>query len=48
MPVIAPIMKVQSCRNLGANVIVKGGDMGEAKKIAMKLSKQENLPYING
>ena len=48
MPVIAPIMKVQSCRNLGANVIVKGSDMGEAKKIAMKISRDENITYING
>jgi threonine dehydratase len=29
MPKVAPIMKVQNCRNLGANVIVYGEDIGE-------------------
>lgn len=29
MPIIAPIMKVSACRQYGANVIVKGDDLGE-------------------
>ena len=48
MPIVAPIMKIQSCQQLGANVVVQGHDMGEAKQIAMKLSKEKGLVYING
>jgi threonine dehydratase len=48
MPIVAPIMKIQSCQQLGANVVVQGHDMGEAKQLAMKLSKEKGLVYING
>nr|XP_018902527.1 PREDICTED: uncharacterized protein LOC109034054 isoform X2 [Bemisia tabaci] len=48
MPIVAPIMKIQSCRNLGANVVVQGKNMKEAKLIAMKLAKERSLVYING
>jgi threonine dehydratase len=48
MPIVAPIMKIQSCQQLGANVVVEGHDMGEAKKIAMRLGKERGLVYING
>ncbi|XP_059470892.1 L-threonine ammonia-lyase [Neocloeon triangulifer] len=48
MPIVAPIMKIQSCQQLGANVVVQGHDMGEAKRIAMKLGKERGLVYING
>ena len=29
MPIVAPLMKVSACRQHGANVIVKGKDIGE-------------------
>ncbi|KDR16615.1 uncharacterized protein LOC110832432 isoform X2 [Zootermopsis nevadensis] len=48
MPVVAPIMKIRACRQHGASVVVQGKDMGEAKKIAMQLSKERDLIYING
>ncbi|XP_055678510.1 L-threonine ammonia-lyase [Lutzomyia longipalpis] len=48
MPIAAPIMKIQKCRSYGANVIVKGESMSEAKKIAMSIGKRRNLVYING
>ncbi|XP_026467860.1 uncharacterized protein LOC113371448 [Ctenocephalides felis] len=48
MPTAAPIMKIQKCRNYGANVIVHGNDMGEAKKLAMRLAHEEKLTYVNG
>ncbi|XP_063706175.1 L-threonine ammonia-lyase [Culicoides brevitarsis] len=48
MPVTAPIMKVQKCRNYGANVIVKGANMKEAKQLAMKLGEKSGLLYVNG
>ncbi|XP_076283134.1 serine racemase isoform X2 [Lasioglossum baleicum] len=48
MPVVAPIMKIAACRQYGAKVIVEGRDMGEAKRIALKYSKDEGMVYING
>ncbi|XP_011149389.1 uncharacterized protein LOC105189156 isoform X2 [Harpegnathos saltator] len=48
MPVVAPIMKIAACRQYGANVIVEGNDMGEAKRIALKHAKEKGLIYING
>ncbi|XP_034177152.1 serine racemase isoform X2 [Osmia lignaria lignaria] len=48
MPVLAPIMKIAACRQYGANVIVEGLDMGEAKRIALRYAKEKGLTYING
>ncbi|KAG5672796.1 hypothetical protein PVAND_002889 [Polypedilum vanderplanki] len=48
MPKEASIMKIQKCRNFKANVIVQGSDMAAAKKIAMELSRDKGMPYING
>jgi len=48
MPIVAPIMKIQACQQHGANVVVQGKDMGEARRIALQLSKEKNLVYING
>lgn len=48
MPVIAPIMKIQKCRNYGAKVLVQGASLGEARRIAIKIAKELDLTYING
>ncbi|XP_006621911.1 uncharacterized protein LOC102681649 [Apis dorsata] len=48
MPVIAPIMKIVACRQYGANVIVDGLDMEEARRIALRRAKEKGLTYING
>lgn len=48
MPNVAPIMKIQKCQSYGAEVIVHGDDMKEAKLHAMSLAKQKGLTYING
>lgn len=48
MPIVAPIMKIQKCKKYNANVVVQGKDMGEAKKLALKLAKENDLTYING
>ncbi|XP_002020120.2 uncharacterized protein LOC6594912 [Drosophila persimilis] len=48
MPKAAPIMKIQKCRNYKARVIVDGNDMGEAKSLAMRMSQDEGLLYVNG
>ncbi|XP_065088484.1 L-threonine ammonia-lyase-like isoform X2 [Ochlerotatus camptorhynchus] len=48
MPSKASLMKIQKCRDYHANVIVQGSDMGEAKKIALKMAHETGLTYING
>ncbi|KAG1682375.1 L-threonine ammonia-lyase [Nymphon striatum] len=48
MPIIAPIMKIELCKHYGANVTVKGADLGKSKDIALKIAKERGLEYING
>jgi len=48
MPTVAPIIKIEACRNFGASVIVRGDDMKESKHLALRLSKEKNVVYING
>lgn len=48
MPRIAPITKIQNCRELNANVMIQGAHIGEAKEYAMGLAERESLTYING
>lgn len=48
MPLVAPMMKIQCCRQHGATVVVQGQDMGEAKAIAMRMARELQLAYING
>ena len=37
MPVVAPIMKIQNCKNYGATVIIHGQDIGESRLVAFSL-----------
>ena len=48
MPKFAPLMKVANCRRLGANVILHGADLGEARTRADEIAAEKNLTYING
>ncbi|XP_020813187.1 uncharacterized protein LOC110188002 [Drosophila serrata] len=48
MPKAATIMKIQKCRKFKARVIVDGNDMGEAKSLALRMSRDEGLLYVNG
>jgi len=48
MPRIAPITKVQNCRDLGANVIIHGSHIGDAREHAAALGDAAGLTYING
>lgn len=48
MPNVAPIMKIEKCRSFGANVIIHGHDMKEAKHHAMSMAQDNSLVYING
>ena len=46
MPTVAPLATVNLCREIGANVILHGTHIGEAKVFAMREYPQ--LRYING
>ncbi len=48
MPTIAPITKVQNCRDLGAEVVVCGAHIGEAREHAFALGRESGAVYING
>jgi threonine dehydratase len=46
MPVVAPITKVDKCRKFGANVVIEGQHIGEAKVWAQETHPE--MKYING
>lgn len=48
MPETAPLIKVTTCRRLGARVLVKGGDFSEAQAVAHELVAGEGLTYVHG
>jgi len=48
MPTIAPLTKVEKCRQMGANVILHGAHIGEAKEHALASEQYQGLQYING
>lgn len=45
-PTTAPLAKVDKCRKFGANVILHGEHIGEAKQFAQK--EYPDKKYING
>lgn len=49
MPTLAPMTKVQNCRAFGANVIIQGAHIGEAKEWALTGdAANAEKTYING
>lgn len=48
MPDYAPLIKVSTCKRLGARVIVAGKDFAEARAHADALADREGLAYIHG
>lgn len=46
MPTTAPFTKVNNCRKFGANVVLYGQHIGEAKDYALETFS--NMKYING
>lgn len=48
MPVVAPLVKVEACKRFGANAIVEGDNMNEAKEYAHQYCNENDLTYING
>ncbi|CAI2347179.1 unnamed protein product [Caenorhabditis sp. 36 PRJEB53466] len=48
MPRIAPLMKINRCQDLGANVLVEGADIAESREIALQMAHKKGGTYING
>jgi threonine dehydratase len=48
MPKFAPLIKVNNCQKLGANVVLHGKDFGEAKARAHEIATEKGLAYIDG
>ena len=48
MPRFAPLTKISNCQQMGANVILDGTNIGEARQLATKLGDQQGFTYING
>src|SRR4029077_317754 len=48
MPKFAPLIKVNNCQKLGANVVLHGQDFAEAKARAHEMATEEGLAYIDG
>lgn len=48
MPQFAPLIKINNCEKLGANVVLHGKDFGESKQRAHEIAKEKSLAYIDG
>jgi threonine dehydratase len=48
MPRFAPIIKVSTCRRLGARVVLHGDSFLEARQHALKLADEQGYAYIHG
>jgi threonine dehydratase len=47
MPQFAALVKVTNCRHLGANVVLHGADLGEARAHAVELAQRDGLTFIH-
>jgi len=47
MPETTPLLKVENTKNLGAKVILKGGNYDEAYEYALKYAKENSLTFIH-
>ncbi|MEJ7670869.1 MAG: threonine ammonia-lyase [Casimicrobiaceae bacterium] len=47
MPTFAPLVKVTNCRQLGANVILHGADVGAARTHAEELALERGLTFLH-
>src|SRR5262249_7819651 len=48
MPRFAPLTKIVNCRRLGAEVVLEGADIAEARARADEIAAAKQLSYING
>ena len=46
MPVVAPIMKIQNCKNYGATVIIHGQNIGESRQVVFLAVFLRNVNLI--
>ena len=47
MPKFAPLIKVSNCRQLGANVVLHGADLSQARDEAEAIAAREGLTFIH-
>jgi threonine dehydratase len=48
MPEFAPLIKITTCRRLGARVVLHGTDFAEARAEAERLVSEQGLAYVHG
>lgn len=48
MPRFAPLIKVTTCRRLGAKIILHGESFAEARQHAQQISRDEHRTYVHG
>ncbi|MFM8579157.1 MAG: threonine ammonia-lyase [Planctomycetaceae bacterium] len=48
MPRFAPLVKVETCRQLGARVILEGTSFDEARVMAARMAAEEGLALVHG
>lgn len=48
MPTVAPLVKQVRCRQLGANVVMGGSDIGESIQLALQICERNHLTYVHG
>ncbi|CAH4036865.1 L-threonine ammonia-lyase-like [Pieris brassicae] len=48
MPISVAINKLQQCHNLGAKIVVQGGNLTESQRLARAIAREKGLTYING
>jgi len=48
MPRFAPLVKVATCRRLGARVILEGDTFDDARRLALELAESEGLNRVHG
>lgn len=48
MPKFAPLIKISTCQQLGATVVLHGADFGQAKARAHEVAEEKRLAYIDG
>lgn len=48
MPRFAPLVKVATCRRLGARVILEGETFDDARRLAVELAEREGLNRVHG
>jgi len=48
MPRFAPLIKVETCRRMGAHVVLEGHSFAEARQAADRMAAESGAVYING